>query len=78
MSLYNYKKLLGDSDKIIKKYFALEREAKEKENIRKIGLDEYFQPVTSVIRKELEPFHNVIRKQKNKKNLAGYRGEEGG
>ena len=68
MSLYNYKKFLGDSDKIVKKYFALKREAKEKENLRKIGLDEYFQPVTSVIRKELEPFHNLIdKKEKNKK-----------
>ena len=58
MSLYNYKKILGDSDKIVKKYFALKREAKERENLRKIGLDEYFQPVTSVIRQELKPFHD--------------------
>ena len=52
MSLYKYKKFLGDSDKLVKKYFALKREAKERENLRKIGLDEYFQPVTSVIKKE--------------------------
>ena len=76
MSLYNYKKFLGDSDKIVKKYFALKREAKEKENLRKIGLDENFQPVTSVIRKELEPFHNAIRKQKNKKSQKDTRGDK--
>ena len=29
--------------------------------MRKIGLDEYFQPVTSVIKKELKPFHNLIK-----------------
>ena len=62
MSLYNYKRFLGDSDKIVKKYFALKREAKERENLKKIGLDDYFQPVTSVIKKELKPFHDLIKK----------------
>ena len=65
MSVYNYKKFLDkyDSDKIVKKYFALKREAKERENLRKIGLNEYFQQVTSVIRQELKPFH---KKKKSK------------
>ena len=36
MCVYNYKRFLGDSDKIVKKYFALKREAKERENLRKI------------------------------------------
>ena len=63
MSLYNYKRFLGDSDKIVKKYFALKREAKERENLKKIGLDDYFQPVTSVIRQELNPFHKLINQQ---------------
>ena len=78
MSLYNYKKFLDkyDSDKIVKKYFALKQEAKKRKNLRKIGLDEYFQPVTSVIKKELEPFHNLNKKRKNKKNKEDTLGED--
>ena len=78
MNLYNYKKFLDkyNSDKIVKKYFALKREAKERENLRKIGLDEYFKPVTSVNKKELKPFHNLIRKQKNKKNQEDTLGDD--
>ena len=53
MSVYSYKNFLDkyDSDKIIKKFIALKQEETERENLRKIGLDEYFQPVTSVIKK---------------------------
>ena len=74
MSVNSYKKFLDkyDSDKIIKKFITLKQEEKERENLRKIGLDEYFQPVTSVIKKELEPFHNLI----NKKTVVD--NEEGG
>ena len=61
MTLYNYKRFLGDSDKIVKKYFNLKREAKEREVVRKYGLEDYFQPVTSVIKKELDPFHKLIK-----------------
>ena len=35
MNLNNYKRFLGDSDKIVKKYFTLKEEAKEKENLKK-------------------------------------------
>ena len=51
MALYKYKRFLDDSDEIVKKYFNLKREEKEREVFRKIGLDDYFQPVTSVIKK---------------------------
>ena len=61
MALYKYKRFLDDSDEIVKKYFALKRKEKEREVFRKIGLDEYFQPVTSVIRQELKPFHKLIK-----------------
>ena len=68
MSVYDYKKFLDkyDSDKAIKKFIALKREEKEREIFRKIGFDEYFQPVTSVIKQELKPFHNLIKKINNK------------
>ena len=62
MTLYNYKRFLGDSDKIVQKYFNLKEEVKKREIFRKIGLDKYFQPVTSVIRQEIKPFHNLIKK----------------
>ena len=63
MSVYDYEKFLDkyDSDKAIKKFVDLRRKEKEKEIFRKIGLDEYFQPVTSVIRQELKPFHKLIK-----------------
>ena len=65
MSVYDYEKFLDkyDSDKAIKKFVDLRRKEKEKEIFRKIGLDEYFQPVTSVIRQELKPFHKLINQQ---------------
>ena len=63
MTLYNYKRFLGDSDKIVQKYFNLKEEVKKREIFRKIGLDKYFQPVTSVIRQEIKPFHNLIKNQ---------------
>ena len=62
MTLYNYKRFLGDSDKIVQKYFNLKEEVKKREIFRKIGLDKYFQPVTSVVRQEIKPFHNLIKK----------------
>ena len=62
--LYDYKNFLGDSDKIVKKYFTLKRKAREHKNLGRIGLDEYFQPVTSVIKKELKPFHNLTNEEK--------------
>ena len=70
-NLYDYKKFLDkyNSDEIVKKCFALKQKAKEEENLSKIGLDEYFQPITSVIRKELEPFHNLIDKKKKIKKI---------
>ena len=65
MSVYDYEKFLDkyDSDKAIKKFVDLRRKEKEKEIFRKIGLDEYFQPVTSVIKQELKPFHKLINQQ---------------
>ena len=62
--LYDYKKFLGDFDKIVKKYFDLKWERKEQENLRKIGLNEYFEPVTSVIKKDLRPILDLISKDK--------------
>ena len=74
MTLYNYKRFLGDSDKIVQKYFNLKEEAKKKEIFRKIGLDKYFQPVTSVIRQEIKPFHNLIKKNEEEQGID--RGDE--
>ena len=73
MSVNSYKKFLDNynSDKIIKKFITLKQEEKEREIFRKIGLDEYFQPVTSVIKKELEPFHNLINKKTVVDNEGG-------
>ena len=66
MTLYKYKRFLNDSDEIVKKYFNLKREEKEREVFRKIGLDKYFQPITSVIRQELKPFHKKKKSKDNK------------
>ena len=55
MNLNNYKRFLGDSDKIVKKYFTLKEEAKEKENLKKIKLEDFFQPITSIFKKEQYP-----------------------
>ena len=75
MTLYNYKRFLGDSDKIVQKYFDLKEEVKKREIFRKIGLDKYFQPVTSVIRQELKPFHN-LKEDRQQIIDRGYRGED--
>ena len=76
MTLYNYKRFLGDSDKSVQRYFNLKEEAKKKEIFRKIGLDKYFQPVTSVIRQELKPFHNLKEDRQQQIIDRGYRGED--
>ena len=55
MNLNNYKRFLGDSDKIIKKYFTLKEKAKEKEDLRRIKLEDFFQPITSILKKEQYP-----------------------
>ena len=63
------KNFLGESDKIVKKYFDLKTKAKEEENLRKIGLYQYFEPVTSVIKKEIEPIRDLISLGNNKDNF---------
>ena len=61
MALYNYKIFLNDSDELVQKYINLKEEEKERKVFRKFGLEDYFKPVTLVIKKELKPFHKLIK-----------------
>ena len=71
MTLYNYKRFLGDSDKLVKKYFNLKKEVKEREIFRKIGLEDFFKPITSIISKEERKEGKEERKEGKEERKEG-------